>query len=406
MKTQIISILIFFGGMGAARAQTQPPTTVDPALCGPISSGDLGGVIAAIGKGSDPNGICSHTYREDRTAFDVALTANTPSSEEIASFLISKGARADAINTFRGSWGRRRTYTNFDSACSHSLVATQAFLHSGVNVQTVDGSLPRSPLYSALNGAFAEKLKLEMSDLLIQYGQAPSDGRGASQLTFLLSSTFDDALVTGRIAQWHFDKDPIKVGEYLSFAASSHRGVPVLNELVLAGASVSNPSGDGRNALVFYLDSFAQRPSDAQTVDWLLKKGAHPDATSLIYAFYDGNLPIIELLVKSGVDLNVPLALASNDEYNSKTPLEAVGLLFRYGANANRLSQDGFSPLSTASMANHLEMAKIYVAHGAQVNFRNSDGTTPRCLAKQNGAVEVESYLRSKGGVLGNCPTN
>lgn len=74
-----------------------------------------------------------------------------------------------------------------------------------------------------------------------------------------------------------------------------------------------------------------------------------------------------------------------------------VKQLLASGGNANVTDAGGYSALAAASENNHLEIVKLLIAHGANVNYKNGIHTA-LSLAKAAGHKEVVEFLISKGG--------
>lgn len=87
--------------------------------------------------------------------------------------------------------------------------------------------------------------------------------------------------------------------------------------------------------------------------------------------------------------------------YNSSTPLcaaiakgdlEAVKKFIEYGVNVNETS-NGVTPLMLAARYNKVEMLKILIDNGAQVDTKDERGNTALVYATESNATEAVSYL-------------
>lgn len=119
--------------------------------------------------------------------------------------------------------------------------------------------------------------------------------------------------------------------------------------------------------------------------------------TPLIEAAYNGHVEIVKLLIDRGADVN----LKGEAWYG---PLHAAAL----GGHVEvvkLLLQHGadvniFShnkPLHYAAMNGHIEVARILLAHGADIDAKGIDEYTPLGTAVSNRQVEMVKYLLSKG---------
>lgn len=141
-----------------------------------------------------------------------------------------------------------------------------------------------------------------------------------------------------------------------------------------------------------------------QRIAQLLKLGFSPEATDicgnrpLVYAAMIQNGRLVGLLLDHGVDPN-----QTGNEYNPPPPLwwaafrGDVGiaeLLINKGANVEGVGSR--FPLMAACRNGHLEMVKLLIDRGAQVNSRNVHGT-PLSNAAETDQIEVMKYLIEKG---------
>jgi ankyrin repeat protein len=124
-----------------------------------------------------------------------------------------------------------------------------------------------------------------------------------------------------------------------------------------------------------------------------------PGPGSLIMAVARGNLAGIELALESGVDVN------ARDEYGDtalsaaiRNP-EAVRRLLKAGANPNLFGVNDSLPLSGAAIAGQLEVMKLLLEAGADLEGRSEGGEspTPLAYAVSGGRVEAVAVLLEAG---------
>ncbi|MBU0617074.1 MAG: ankyrin repeat domain-containing protein [Planctomycetes bacterium] len=181
--------------------------------------------------------------------------------------------------------------------------------------------------------------------------------------------------------------------------------------LLAAGADVDAADGEGMTAL--HVGLARQRD---ELVAALIEGGADVhlrDAngrTPLYYAALSNNSKAIALLVEKKADVDLA-DKAGNTALHAaalRCRCKAIELLLKSGANVAAPNQNGETALHVlaaqqfrAKEAEQLQVAiaELLIAHGADVNQRASDGTTPLGRASDKGRAELVRLLREKGGV-------
>jgi ankyrin repeat protein len=193
--------------------------------------------------------------------------------------------------------------------------------------------------------------------------------------------------------------------------------------LVASKADPNAADNQGRTALMA-----AATSGNAPTVDALLKSGADvhvADAghgTPMTYAAAEGYAPVMQLLLKQGLKPNagdfalaaagchgdaVQIALASGVSVNGADGqivplLSAAGtgcvdvarLLIERGANVNAKDHDGWTPLMKAAQAGHTEMVELLLEHGADMSVADENGRTAWMLAAVGGHSDIADVFK------------
>jgi ankyrin repeat protein len=161
-------------------------------------------------------------------------------------------------------------------------------------------------------------------------------------------------------------------------------------------ADVMAKKGTGETALFP-----AAAKGNIEVLDLLVKAGVNPGQTNesgvtLAHAAVEGGVPAMKWIIQKGLNVN-----AHEQQYGA-TPLhwavfnrkDDVGsLLIDSGADITATDKFGATPLHGAAMVNDLELAKALVKKGADLNAKAKDGQTPLDFAKKKNSTEVAAYL-------------
>lgn len=164
----------------------------------------------------------------------------------------------------------------------------------------------------------------------------------------------------------------------------------------------------------------AARQRDSNMIPLLLKEGADPDVrdgdgwTPLLHAAFRNHVPSVEILVKGGADVDEP-------DRNGFTPLAiaveegkffAAKALIDTGAKADtKLGKDELTPLMVVASKpqmerraqslnqgpSSVEIAKLLIAKGADVNARSKAGVTPLMVAATHDNAVLAGVLIQSG---------
>jgi ankyrin repeat protein len=147
---------------------------------------------------------------------------------------------------------------------------------------------------------------------------------------------------------------------------------------------------------------------------WLLNHGADVNArqddrwTPLHLATYNTQLEAVQVLLDHNVDVDLlnevgrtPLcvALLFGDLSPGGKTIDIVRQLLEHGAdpNARNLS----TPLHVASSRGQLEVSRLLLSHGANVDEKDEEGRTPLQVALSEGHIEIVKLLSDHGAQPG-----
>ncbi|NOT60884.1 MAG: ankyrin repeat domain-containing protein [Acidobacteria bacterium] len=139
---------------------------------------------------------------------------------------------------------------------------------------------------------------------------------------------------------------------------------------------------------------------DAQLANAFAADGFAP----LGLATFFGHRATVEALLAAGADVN-----AASRESMKITPLhsaasarqfEIARLLIAHGADVNPLqAASGLKPLHEAAANGDLAIARLLLEHGADLNAKTHDGKTPLALALARNQTEMVAFLRERKAV-------
>jgi uncharacterized protein len=170
-----------------------------------------------------------------------------------------------------------------------------------------------------------------------------------------------------------FDRDESELSGMTALMVASSRGdAEMIEALIERRANVNLKRWTGETALMLAADSGSVRAIKA-----LLAARADPDAS--VMSPHAGEL--------------TPLTRAMNSDSENK--LEVAQTLIAAGATINPKGIFFMSPLMNA--VDNLDMVKLLIANGAEVNQRNFRGATALMGAAASGSVSIVKYLLEKG---------
>jgi ankyrin repeat protein len=204
----------------------------------------------------------------------------------------------------------------------------------------------------------------------------------------------------------------------------------VLKLLVRYGADVN--TRDFR----YPLQLAVEEKQSLEVIKFLLDSGANPNLAynpyddragrittpPLVDAFYYNNMPVVNLLLERGANVQ-PLLPLVGLAYEKDITL--ANLLLERGANGQLLlsylsggkpgdnqmirqlisrgvqirSTEGAQALRKAAEGDHLDTVKLLVENGVNVNARDDKGATAASLAYDQGNIEIYNYLKAKGAI-------
>ncbi|WP_167618982.1 ankyrin repeat domain-containing protein [Maribellus sediminis] len=149
----------------------------------------------------------------------------------------------------------------------------------------------------------------------------------------------------------------------------------------------------------------ASLEGNTQIVQNALDKGFDPNSvdvnkrTALMLAAYNGNTEIVKLLINKGASVNF------TDEINRTALMYAstgpfvntVLTLLEAGAEPNLIEkEENWTAAMMAAAEGQLDVLKILIAYGADLDMVDVDGESSLDFANSNGHTAVVEYIKSK----------
>ncbi|KAF0166907.1 MAG: ankyrin [Rhodocyclaceae bacterium] len=146
-----------------------------------------------------------------------------------------------------------------------------------------------------------------------------------------------------------------------------------------------------------------ERGDLAQAREWL-DAGLAPDfegrliGTGLMIGAWEGNIPMMELFLWRGADINKVNAFGEQALLHAawKGRLEAVRWLVENGARLNRAGRE-WAALHYAAFGGHAEVVAYLLERGADVNALSTNGSTPLMMAAREGKEAIAKALLGAG---------
>ena len=120
--------------------------------------------------------------------------------------------------------------------------------------------------------------------------------------------------------------------------------------------------------------------------------------TGLMIAAWEGNIPMMELFLARGGDVNHINVLGEQALLHAawKGRLDAVRWLVEHGARLERPGK-AWAALHYAAFAGHQEVVDYLIERGANVNALSINGSTPLMMAAREGKEEIANRLLTAG---------
>lgn len=183
-----------------------------------------------------------------------------------------------------------------------------------------------------------------------------------------------------------------------------------IEQLLLSGVDINIQDKNSGTTVLMIASSYYYYDN---IVEYLIRNGANVNLkdsegkTALLWAA-SNSLPNAKILVANNADVNLaandgmtPFLQATLGVSSGKVTIEMCDLLRKNGANINaalqRKSAMGWTALHYAAINGNIELVKYLTKYGANVNKATAEGSTPLYLAQLGKHEEIIKLLKNAG---------
>jgi ankyrin repeat protein len=165
--------------------------------------------------------------------------------------------------------------------------------------------------------------------------------------------------------------------------------------------------GEGKSYTISALCLALQEKQKA-IAEYLLSKGADPKQgpqgfPPLYYASYAGYTDLIPGLIERGSNPNPDPEMTEYSPLICAQNIETAKVLIACGADVKYRNKGGSTPLHIINPYMGIEFAELMVQNGAEVNAKNNAGRTPLHEAAKERRFKVVSFLVDHGAEVNAC---
>lgn len=327
------------------------------------------------------NGADAQTFAPD--GFTPLHRAAQNGYSDICTLLLSCGAQVNAATKDT----RLRTFAGYNctalffAASNNDCKTAKTLLGNGAdqNIMTNDESFP---LYVA-----SQMGHCEMAELLLENGADPNkhDSNGFSPLFTAIENHGENSRIAQLLKQ---------------YGAVKGNGTTAAEKGIEYHWEVSSVKLDSEKVEINH-----QNPSVSTTISNDIMT---PRLAFFLLLEQDGGESveaIEQFLDTSGVSANTSFELFERGGSSAlylvciQNRIDLVRLLIRRGADVNKPRRNGTTPLFCAACEGYEAIAKELIAAGADVNHQAHDGRTPLVSAASNNRVKLAKLLIANGAI-------
>jgi ankyrin repeat protein len=270
-------------------------------------------------------------------------------------------------------------------------------IENGADLYAVDANGDPALTLAAYYG------QAEFAEMLLAMGANPNF-LGNEQRTALDYATSQKHEDVAAVLREVTDEEPAAAVNRDLFTAVRHDDLTAAQQALAAGASIE--AEDDTNHLRFHPLQIAILRNNAEMAATLIEMGADPfivdrnGDTLLFHAVTAGSTNMVKLLLEQGLEVNVvtseftsgPLSVAARDG-----SVEIGKLLIEYGADVEMPDQNGDPAFNSAAYFGQLDFMKMLMEAGANIDSVSLYDDNALTYADSRGFPEVVAFLREQG---------
>ncbi|MDR2965592.1 MAG: ankyrin repeat domain-containing protein [Treponema sp.] len=169
-------------------------------------------------------------------------------------------------------------------------------------------------------------------------------------------------------------------------------------------ANINSMSASEKRITMSFVLTYSRGDTALQSINLLSDYGVIPNSYDLYTALnMNQSDDVIRLILNHGAAVNGEILLnaMARQRFNFARQFIEMGADVNYSYPLARRYADGMTPLLYASKWNNLELVRLLLEKGANINARSREGDTALSLAHANGNTQISNLLMERGALPG-----